>query len=311
MDILGIGECMIELDADGDLAQAESYSRQVGGDVFNTLAAASRLGCKTGFMSKIVDDAFGRVLEQAFSDYNIDTRYVQRLTNGNVTNGLYFSALKADGDHEFLYYRNNSAATRLQPEEITAPIISQAKIVYATGVTQAISSSCRKAVLRAFELAKKHNVIVAYDPNYRPKLWANRNDAINAVTEVLPYVDVLLPTMGDISQLFGHLDENNALEYFRLKGVQLVVLKKGNQGATMMFKQQVKKLPSQPTHHIKDTVGAGDAFNGGFLLGLILGESLENCGRIANIVAAKSLSQRGPLAGLPSWRQVEESLVTV
>lgn len=306
MKILGIGEAMLELDAEASLASAPVLTCQVGGDVYNTLVAATRLGSPTAFITQLAMDGIGQRLLQHFTDQDVDTQWVQQLSNGH--NGLYIAAVNPDKSHEFLYYRQQSAASRLHPDVIRPQMMRQAKIVYATGVTQAISPSARQTVLKAFQLAKQHNVMVAYDPNYRPALWGHKDKAMEALIEVLPYVDVILPSTEDMRRLFGFMDAEDTFEYFWAKGVPLVVLKQGEQGVTLWFKNTQQAVTAYPAESILDTIGAGDAFNGGFLHGLHQQKSLLDCARIGTIVASFSLQERGPIIGLPRARDVEAVL---
>lgn len=304
MDILGIGECMIELDAAEPLATCNQFTRQVGGDVYNTLVACSRLGSKAGFFSRVAMDGFGHVLINHFDKENIDSRFVQRVSLGR--NGLYFASVHPDNSHSFLYYRENSAASQMQPSQMTPQVILETKVVYSSGITQAISPSARKTVLKAFQLAKQQDKLVAYDINFRPGLWKHKDEAMDAMVEVLPFVDVLLPSAEDLKLLFDFEDVPHMLEYFRLKGVPIVALKQGDEGVTLSFRGQEEFIRAYPPETLVDTIGAGDAFNGGFLHGLLQSRSLLECAHTGAIVASSSLQQAGPIAGLPEWHTVSE-----
>src|SRR5690242_8497523 len=131
MDILGIGECMIELDAEASFASSAVYRRQVGGDVYNTLVACSRLGSRAGFFTRVAMDGFGQVLFRHFEESGIDTQPVQRSVEG--TNGVYFTAIREDGRHEFVYYRQGSEASRMIPGQLTPRMIQGTKVVFASG----------------------------------------------------------------------------------------------------------------------------------------------------------------------------------
>src|SRR5271154_3876050 len=117
MDILGIGECMIELDGIESLQASPIFSRQVGGDVFNTLVACARLGSQVGFYTQVAMDGFGKLLLKEFEEQQIDNRYVYKITSG--ANGVYFTSKNDAGEHEFLYYRQNSAASQINPKQVT------------------------------------------------------------------------------------------------------------------------------------------------------------------------------------------------
>jgi 2-dehydro-3-deoxygluconokinase len=306
VDILGLGECMIQMDAHGPLSETTNFTRQVGGDVYNTLVAASRLGSKTAFVSRLAQDGFGQGMMQHFVANGVDPRYIKLDPDGR--NGLYFSSIKPDGSHEFVYYRHDSAASHLSPDQVTPSMFDNVRIVYASGITQAISKSARHAVLKAFQLAKASGATIAYDPNYRPGLWGNQAEALEALVEVLPDVDILFPSEEDMQNMFGFESTDKIMEYFRLREVPVVVLKQSNKGALLGFKDQQEFVPAFPVTAVQDTVGAGDAFNGGFLHGLIQKKSLVDCARLGARVAAYSVEKTGPIEGLPTWTQVAASV---
>ncbi len=306
MDILGIGECMIELDADASLSQSSRFSRQIGGDVYNTLAACQKLGNASGFYTRVAMDGFGEYLLQQFLSHGIDTRHVQRSTEG--VNGLYLTALDENGQHQFLYYRTGSAASHMSTDLLSADVMKTMKIVYASGITQAISPSARQTVLKAFQMAKKYGVTVAYDPNMRPLLWKHRNLALEALIEVMPYIDVIFPSMEDMRYLFDFHEPSQVFDYFRLREIPVIALKRGAEGSLIGFKQNIQHIPALPAPLVVDTIGAGDAYNAGFLHGLLQQKSLYDCARMGSAVAALSLRARGPIQGLPTLSEVEPLL---
>lgn len=307
LDILGIGECMIELDSEEPLCSSRSFTPQVGGDVYNTLVAASRLGCRAGFFTQIAMDSFGQALLRHFEENGIITRHVHKLHDGGV-NGLYFTALQENGAHEFVYYRRNSAASRMTPAQITPLMIRQTKLLYSTGITQAISPTARETVLASFRMAKDYGVRVAYDPNFRSALWPHPKAALEAMEEILPFVDILLPSYEDAVGLLNRSDIAAMVSCFQSRGIPLIVLKQGALGARVISGEQQEIIPPFSTSRVRDTIGAGDAFNGGFLHSLLQGNSLTESARIGALVAAQSLRERGPIQGLPSGPEVSELL---
>lgn len=150
---------------------------------------------------------------------------------------------------------------------------------------------------------------MCYDPNYRAALWERPDQALDALIEVIPYVDVVLPSWEDLKPLFNFSDMEHALDYFRIRGVTLVAIKQGSQGVTVAFKRWHTQLPPMPLNHeVVDTIGAGDAFNGGFLFGLLHHLSLEDCARVGMYCATQSLSRTGPIAGLPNLDELLQAL---
>ena len=200
LDIISIGECMIEMFCEGPLARTDTYTRTFAGDTMNMLVAASRLGAKTGYVTHVGNDPFQEFLTGAWRAEGIDLRCATPLDRPN---GLYFISILPGGEREFTYYRAGSAASFLEPADIDPDYIGGAKVVYASGITQAISKSSRAAVLEAFRVAREHEVATAFDTNLRLGLWS-LEEARAALDEIIPYVDILLPSAPEESEaLFG------------------------------------------------------------------------------------------------------------
>lgn len=304
MDVLGIGECMIELDAVGPLAEATVLTRQVGGDVYNTLVGLSRLGHSAGFATRVAMDAFGSLLLRQFERHGLDTGLVKQQAEG--WNGMYFASVLRDKSHEFVYYRRGSAASRMQPLDLADSDIQAAKLVYGTGVTLALSATARETVRRAFRLAKQSGRMTAFDPNYRPALWSNRMEARQTIRDLLTLTDIFLPSQADLSDLFGLRTLEESIAFFQRHPVPLVVIKQSEDGATLLYKGAQTHVSAWPVDVVMDTIGAGDAFNAGFLHGILSRQSLTDALQCGAITAALSTQERGPTLGLPSLERLQE-----
>ncbi|ADD27053.1 sugar kinase [Meiothermus ruber] len=300
LDLVGLGECMVEFFTDEPLGQARTFTRSFGGDVLNALVAAARLGSATGFITLVGNDPFGPGLLQAWQAEGVDTALAP-LVEGE--NGVYFISLLENGEREFTYRRQGSAASRLSPEHIQPAYLAGARMLLLSGITQAISPSAQAATLRAAEQARSAGLWVAFDPNYRPRLWALRGGletARQALGEILPYVDLLLPSQPADLALWGleHLEAPTALRVL-LQYVPRVGLKAGAEGAWLGWEGQIQHVPPASPHQVRDTTGAGDAWNGAFLHGLLQGWNPLEAALQANRLAAAKLAYRGAIPPRP------------
>ena len=289
-DLIGLGECMIELSATQPLAQARSLRKSYGGDVMNTLVHAARLGSRTGFISRVGHDPFGAGLRREWQAEGIDISQAPLVAG---LNGVYFISLLPDGDREFSYYRANSAASQLQPADLNVDFITSSRCLLISGITQAISESAEATTLEAARIAKRSGVQVAFDPNYRAQLWSSRgglNAARVAAQNVLPLVDVLLPSgLADL-EVF---DLNSDLDVLEL--APLVALKTGADGAWIRAEAQRVHLPAERVSVI-DTTGAGDAWNAGFLHHLLRGVTPITAALAGHRQAAKVVQAQGAIS---------------
>jgi 2-dehydro-3-deoxygluconokinase len=276
---------------------ARMFNRSFGGDTLNTAVAAARLGSSVGYVTRLGNDAFALALQELILKEGIQ---LSPNRSAKASTGLYFVSVDNDAEREFVYYRKNSAGTLLSPDDISVDLIKNAKIIYASGITMAISESARKAVVKAFMLAREHGVMTAFDPNYRELLWQSEERTVDAMNEILPYVDIFLPSFPeDTSMMISFNRPEQVLDYFLFKGIKLVVVKAGAQGCYIGYKKEVQHLPAIPIKAI-DTTGAGDAFNGGFLHGIAQEESLINCAKLGITTASLKVLNRGSATAMPA-----------
>ena len=300
-DLISIGECMIELFAEEPIESADTFTRSLAGDSFNICVAAQRLGTSTGYVTRLGSDPFADYLLGTFQSEGIDTSGVRKVDGFNA---VHFVALMPNGEREFVYYRSGSAPSTLEPGDLDEDYIGSAKVLHCSGVAQAISVNARQTVLRAAQIAKERGVSVSYDPNYRHQLWGYK-DMRSAAAELLPYVDYFLPNVPDDSRaLIDSDDPHEVVDHFRNMGVPVVAVTRGEQGAVIGSEDGIFEIPPYRPDGPIDTTAAGDAFNGGFIHGLLNGMSVPDAGRLGTVTAGLKLRGRGAIAGMPTHSEV-------
>ncbi|MXX04459.1 MAG: sugar kinase, partial [Gemmatimonadetes bacterium] len=254
-------------------------------------------GAKTGYVTHVGNDPFQDFLTEAWRSEGVDLRCATPLDRPN---GLYFISILPGGEREFTYYRAGSAASFLEPADIDPDYIASAKVVYASGITQAISKSSRAAVLEAFRIAREHNVTTAFDTNLRLGLWS-LEEAREALDEILPHVDILLPSAPEESaSLFGTEDARSVIERARDRGVAMVAVKCGAEGAVLGLDDWIHEIPAYIPERVSDTSGAGDVFNGGLLYGMTQGMGAVESARLGTVMAGLKVRGRGATYSIPS-----------
>jgi 2-dehydro-3-deoxygluconokinase len=295
-DLVGIGEGMVEFHAAGAFANAQTFHRGFAGDVVNSLIHASRLGLRTALVSRIGDDAFASALVVEWSAEAVD------LTHAPVVpgeNGLYFILTDAKGEREFLYRRAGSAASQIGPGDIDPALLGAARFVLVSGITQAVSASAEAAVAAACALdGARANTV--YDPNYRPRLWAQRGGvegAQRAFAAIAPKVAWILPSFPADLPLIGAeaVGDHAALAAFAAISGANVALKLGADGVLLQVGGRLTHVPAVPAPVIVDTTGAGDAWNAAFLQGLARALPPDQAAAAANLYAVGILAHRGAI----------------
>ena len=299
-DLLAIGEALVELNQPKDGAP---FMQGFGGDTSNAMIAAARLGANAAYFTAVGADRFGKALTELWLHEGVDASRI--VVNGGAHTGLYFVSHGAQG-HEFSYMRAGSAASRITESELPDGRIRAAKILHASGISQAISSSAADAVFAAIDIAHDAKRLVSYDPNFRPKLWPLRR-AQAIIHEAMRHCDIALPGLDDGQALTGRSDADAIVDFYLRLGAPVVVLKLGKEGAIVATLRRRERIAA---HLVKavDATGAGDCFDGAFLTEYVrLGDPFV-AARFANAAAALSTLGYGAVAPLPRRAEVEAAM---
>jgi 2-dehydro-3-deoxygluconokinase len=303
IDILSMGEAMVEFNAAGPAAEDAAYVQGYGGDSSNVAIAAARQGASAGYMSAVGTDLFGDALLALWAREGVDSQTVKR--DPSAPTGIYFVTHGPAG-HSFTYYRRGSAASRLTPADISERAIAGARILHASGISQAIGESAEAAVVHAIELAKKHRVKVSYDTNLRLQLWPIER-AREVIHAAIARADIALPSLDDARQLTGHDDVDAVVDFYLGLGAPLVVLKLGDQGCLVATAAERRRVAGHAVKAV-DATGAGDTFCGAFLASVAAGDDPFAAARHANAAAALSTMGYGAVAPIPTRKEVERFL---
>ena len=304
IDLLCMGEPMLEFSRiPAGLDGAVTYLEGSGGDTSNAAVAAARQGARVGYITAIGEDMAGDACLRMWAREGVDSSCVVRIANAQT--GVYFITHE-DGVHRFHHYRAGSAASRYAPAHVPDAAITGAKIFYASGISQGISASAADAVFRAIDVAKAAGVAVAYDTNYRPKLWPPSRAAA-VMHAALAQTDYAFPGMEDAAALTGLTNPDAIADFYLRLGAQMVVLKMGAAGALLATGTARRRIPGRAIRLV-DAAGAGDTFCGAFLARVLAGDTALAAAHYANVAAALSCEGLGCVAPIPGAARVREIL---
>jgi 2-dehydro-3-deoxygluconokinase len=304
LDILTIGDALVLFNplTTGPLRFVNTFERKVGGAELNVAIGCSRLGLKTGWISRLGKDEFGRYAFNYVRGEGVDVSQV-KLIEGYPTS-IYFKEILSGEKINSYYYRHQSPTLTLNAGEIDEEYVKQAKILHITGVFPAVNDVNKEVLLHLLKMAKKHNITVTLDPNIRLKLWSAA-EAKQTLLSFLPYVDVLLTGEDEADILLGTSEPDQVFKAAQAYGVHHVILKQGEQGAIGYRDGVITKEPVLEHIDVVDVVGAGDGFATGYLYSLIQGWSLEKSLAFANAVAGHVIGVMGDNEGLPYKEEIE------
>jgi 2-dehydro-3-deoxygluconokinase len=300
VDLLCMGEPMLEFNQlpprpDGTRHYLEGH----GGDTSNAAIAAARQGARVGYITALGQDMPGDSFMALWAREGVDASTVIR-TERWLT-GVYFVTHDERG-HHFLHYRTNSAAANYMVAELPSVAIAAARMFYVSGISQGISDSATDAVFAAIDIARRNGVKVAYDTNYRPRLWPPARAAA-VMHAAMAQTDYALPGIEDVQTLTGLTEPEAMLDFYLRLGPKVVVLKMGEAGAWLATPEHRVHIPKHDVEVI-DATGAGDAFCGSFLARILAGDAPEQAARYANLAAAMKCTGYGAVAPIPRAAEV-------
>ncbi|MGM9993411.1 MAG: sugar kinase [Candidatus Avigastranaerophilus sp.] len=302
LDIIAIGESLIELSTDENLSDASTLNKYYGGDSLTTAISALRLGSKVGYISRIGMDSFKNYLLESWQEEGLDISHVKPVQG---VNGLYLvSKEQGCSNKEFAFYRKKTAATNLSIEDISADYIQNSSLVYTTGITQSLSISAREAIKQAFKIAKENNVLTAYDPNYTRLIWTEE-EAREAFDEIEEYIDIIfLNIKHDSKPIAEYSSVDNIIKRLWDKGISTVVVKSTKEKGYYTGYQGKIEFIKFINEDVIDDTGAGDAFNGGVLHGITSGMSPFKAVTLGSVVAGLQIKKFGAIKSIPDKDEV-------
>lgn len=287
----------------GRLRHAAGLELKIGGAESNVAIALSRLGVSAGWVSYLSADEPGQIVLDRIRAEGVDTSRVRRLEEAPT--GLYLRE-RVGAEVRIYYYRRGSAASKMGPEAFDADYLRGAAFLHLTGITPALSADCRAFIVWAAQQARSSGVRVSFDVNYRSKLWSAA-EAKSFTEEVLPLVDLVLVGDEEARALWGRDDKEFLREFSEGAGVQEVVLKRGEKGSLVLSEGRTLEQPAFSVA-VVDPIGAGDAFNAGYLAGHLWGLEPEERLRTANAMGALSVGTLGDYEGLPGREELRDFL---
>lgn len=281
------------------------YLPGYGGDTSNTAIAAARQGASVGFVTRLGADTFGDSFMALWASEGVDASTVQRDPDGYTS--VYF-VTHSDCGHQFSYFRDASAASRMRSDDLPEDYIAGARLLHVTGISQGISNHATDAVFRAIEIANDNSVQVSYDPNVRTKLWSlDRARAI--IHAAMRRCQIALPSSEDAVCLTGLTNPDHIVDYYLNLGADMVVLKLGAEGSLVATQDERRHVEGRDITPV-DATAAGDTFDGALLAELAAGRDVFSAAYYANAAAALSTQGYGAVAPIPHRASVEAFLTT-
>lgn len=304
--LVTLGETMAAFAPDrmGPLRYVSGYSIRTAGAESNTAIGAAKLGVSAAWVSRLGADEFGQYIRNQIRAEGVDCTGVT--FDPAHRTGVMFKQT-GSGETSVFYYRENSAASHMAPQDLPEEMFRDCRILHLSGITPVLSDSCAETVQAAVRLAKSCGAKLSFDPNIRKKLWKDR-DYTPMLRQLTKDAEIVLMGLDEAETLFGTRDVGAlCAELFATGCAEVIALKDGGNGAWIADRSQCIRLEPQPCRCI-DPIGAGDGFNAGVLAGLLQGRTLEQAGRMGAVCGALATEVPGDVEGCPDAARMEAIL---
>jgi 5-dehydro-2-deoxygluconokinase len=302
-DVLAIGRSGVDvypLQIGVGLEDVESFGKFLGGSAANVAVAAARLGNRAALISGAGDDPFGRFVRAELARLGVDNRFVT--THDEYPTPVTFCEIFPP-DHFPLYFYRKPSAPDLQitADELDPDAIRNARLYWST-VTGLSEEPSRSAHFAAWS-ARGRAPLTVLDLDYRPMFWETPAAATEQVQRALAHVTVAVGNREECEIAVGESNPHKAAEALLDLGVELAIVKQGPRG--VLGKTRHSSVTVAPNEvDVVNGLGAGDAFGGSLIHGLLNDWSLEKTLRYANAAGAIVASRLECSTAMPTAAEV-------
>ncbi|MDD1782652.1 sugar kinase [Enterovibrio sp. ZSDZ35] len=308
-----LGECMLELHE-----TSERLAKGFGGDSLNSAIYLSRLARLAGdikplsvsYLTAMGSDSQSHYVLNAIEQECVDTSDVLRI-DGKLP-GIYLIENDESGERHFHYWRNDSAARYWVQSFDDAALyehLKQFDMVYLSGISLAIQfPEQRVRLIEALQRYQASGGRIAFDSNYRPRLWKDAEEAICAYNQVMSVTQTALVTFDDEHALFGDQHPIETVERIQALGCDHVIVKCGAEECLVAKGNDIQRVPARRVETVVDTTSAGDSFNAGYLFGETQHLAGKQSAQLGHLLASHVIQAKGAVVSedcMPSAEQIQ------
>jgi len=302
-ELVTLGETMALMSSPqvGPLRHARALHLSAAGSESNVAIGFQRLGGRATWIGRVGADEFGAMVAETVRGTGVQT---VAITDPDAPTGLMVKERRSADLGRVVYYRRDSAGSRLTETDLGDHIGAGVRVVHVSGITAALSASARATVSAAITRAREVGALVSVDLNHRAALWSEET-AGPVLADLTKEADVVFATEEEARLVVPGADAEELAAGLAALGPQEVVVKRGAHGCVSRAAEQTRVVPAL-TVPVVDSVGAGDAFAAGYLLELCRGESLERRLHTATRTGAYAVTVDGDWEGAPGYDELAD-----
>ena len=284
------------------LAEVRTFAKSLGGSATNVAVAAARLGARVAVITKVGDDPFGPYVRGALRDFGVDDAFVG--THPTLRTPVVFCEIFPPDDFPLLFYREPTAPDMtLATEELDLGAIRRARVFWTTGTGLSAEPS-RSATIAALEERSEARQVTVHDLDHRPIFWDDEREAGECARAALALATVAVGNRDEVAVAVGTRDPDAAADALLELGVQLAIVKRGPEGVLARTREERIEVPPLPVEVVCG-LGAGDAFGGALVHGLLEGLPLDRTIRLANAAGAHVAGRLACADAMPTLQELE------
>jgi 5-dehydro-2-deoxygluconokinase len=307
LDALTIGRVGVDLYPEQSgvpLAEVETFAKSLGGTATNVAVAAARLGRKSAVLTKVGPDGFGTYVREALDGFGVSPDFVG--TSPDLLTPVVFCELNPPEDPPLLFYRLPIAPDlTLTEADVPWDVVADVPVLWVTGT--GVSVEPARATQRQILEARGRREHTVLDMDYRPMFWSDVDSARDHIGWMLDHVTVAVGNRTEAEVAVGTSDPDEAARRILDRGVRLAVIKKGAEGVLVATSEGSWTVPPHPIEVVCG-LGAGDAFGGALIHGLLSGWEPARIAEFANVAGALVAGRLACADAMPFANEIEELL---
>jgi 5-dehydro-2-deoxygluconokinase len=307
IELLTVGRVGVDIYAEQTgvpLAKVRTFAKSLGGTATNVAVAAARLGRRAAVLTKVGPDPFGGYVRDALHSFGVSADFVG--TAEGLLTPVVFLALDPPEDPPLLFYRLPIAPDlTLTEADVPWDVVAEVPVLWVTGT--GVSAEPARGTQRKILERRGRRAHTVLDLDYRPMFWSDVDSAQREIGALLDHVTVAVGNRAEVEVAVGTADPDEAAARLLDRGLSLALVKKGGEGVLVATPEGSWTVPPQPVDVVCGT-GAGDAFGGALVHGLLEGWDPVRIARHANAAGAIVASRLACADAMPDLSEIEELL---